>query len=398
MADSSSELIALPTRIDRYPAKMISRLASSLVDRFASDAEHLVDPFCGSGAVLRAGAVNGLQVTGIDVNPFGVLLTGVKLQGFDVQRASSLIQNVLAAAEDGPEFELGWDKKHYWFTPGTLRKFERIRHAAQKMNLYRSKAGRAVLLAFGLSVRPCSRADQRSPKPFISKYARANRASRHFDPGLTMHDLLGDLSTLYGGRTSGTSAVHHFDMTKATGLNALVSPCSHVITSPPYVNAQDYFRNSKLELYMLEGLLPFKVDDVIHRFIGTERGIERSVLTDAEAEQRRRIVPELIYLEKHKQEQAIIVHRYLRDMATAFKSIRRLMRAEGTLVVVCGDNLIGGRRILTWQVLNSMLENMGFRLFESFGDRIRNRAVAPMRCGHKGLIKQEIVSAFKLAK
>jgi len=396
LADSSPELSALPTRIDRYPAKMISRLASSLVEKYASDAEHLLDPFCGSGAVLKAGSDRGLRVTGIDLNPFGVLLSGVKLQGFDVSRASAYLECLLDAAENGPEFGLEWDKKDYWFTPATLRKYERIRHAARQMNLCQSKAGRAVLLALGLSVRPCSRADQRSPKPFISKYARSNRKGRHFDPGSTARSLLEELSRLYGGRRRTSSDVHQLDLAVGSAATGELPSVSHVITSPPYINAQDYFRNSKLELYMLEGVLPFRVEDIICRFIGTERGVEGTVLLGKEAEKRRRLVPELVFLEKHRKEQAVVVHRYLQDIAAAFARVRSLMQSGGVMVIVCGDNLIGGRRICTWQVLNKMLTGLGFKLFDSFGDRIRNRAVAPMRCGHKGLIKEEIVSAFRL--
>lgn len=397
MADSQTELVALPTRIDRYPAKMISRLASSLVERFAKDADHLVDPFCGSGAVLRAGGLRGIPVTGLDVNPFGVLLSGVKLHGFDVVRANRLCEQVIAATRSDDDLPIAWDMKDYWFTPAVVRKFERIRYAARESGLCESKAGRAVLLAIGLAVRPCSRADQRSPKPFISKNARANRAGKHFDPGTTIRDILGDLAALYGGRPRISAEVHQIDLTATKQIEALVPRCSHVITSPPYVNAQDYFRNSKLELYMLEGLLPFAVMDIIHRFIGTERGLCRTVLEGKAADARRRIVPELEYLERHRSEQAIVLHHYLDDMQVAFSSIKRLLRKSGTLVVVCGDNLIGGRRIRTWEVLNAMLAHMGFTMFESFGDRIRNRAVAPRRCGHKGLIKQEIVSAFRLS-
>jgi len=396
LVDSSTELIALPTRIDRYPAKMISRLASSLVERYASNAEHLLDPFCGSGAVLKAGSDRGLRVTGIDLNPFGVLLSGVKLQGFDVNRASACLECLLDSAENGPEFDLEWDKKDYWFTPATLRKYKRIRHAARQMNLCKSKAGRAVLLAIGLSVRPCSRADQRSPKPFISKYARSNRKGRHFDPGSTARSLLEELSKLYGGRRRTSSDVHQLDLAVGSAATGELSTVSHVITSPPYINAQDYFRNSKLELYMLEGVLPFRIEDIICRFIGTERGVEGTVLLGKEAEKRRRLVPELVFLEKHRKEQAVVVHRYLQDIAAAFARVRSLMQSGGVMVIVCGDNLIGGRRICTWQVLNKMLAGLGFKLFDSFGDRIRNRAVAPMRCGHKGLIKEEIVSAFRL--
>ena len=72
------------------------------------------------------------------------------------------------------------------------------------------------------------------------------------------------------------------------------------------------------------------------------------------------------------------------------------MRPGGVFVIVCGDNLIGGKRIVTWKVLNEMLADLGFSLFDSFDDTIRNRALAPSRCGHKWLIKQEVVSAFRL--
>lgn len=398
MVDSPAKVKGLPTRIDRYPAKMISHLAETLVDRYAKDADHLLDPFCGSGAVLRAGSIRGLRVTGIDVNPFGVLLSRVKVEGFDVNRATSLCDKMLDLAEKGGELPVQWDMKDYWFTPATLRKFEGIRLAASELKLHESKSGRALLLALGLAVRPCSRADQRSPKPFISKYARDKRKGKHFDPGETLRCLLTELSVLYGGRRQVAGSVYHHDLTTINEYRNEPLICSHVITSPPYVNAQDYFRNSKLELYMLEGVIPFCIDDIIHRFIGTERGVDRTVLTDEGSDRRRQLVPELRFLEKRHVGQSVILHQYLRDMEAALSATKAMLAPEGTFVLVCGDNLIGGRRIITWQVLNTMLEGLGFSMFDTFGDRIRNRAVAPRRSGHKGMIKQEIVSAFRLQK
>ena len=102
-------------------------------------------------------------------------------------------------------------------------------------------------------------------------------------------------------------------------------------------------------------------------------------------------------LEVRSAQKATVVHRYLRDMGVAFLTIRGLLQPNGTLVVVCGDNLVGGIRIVTWKALNLMLEGLGFEAFDRFDDRIRNRALAPQRKGHKGLIKQEVVSAFRLS-
>ena len=82
-------------------------------------------------------------------------------------------------------------------------------------------------------------------------------------------------------------------------------------------------------------------------------------------------------------------------MDNAFDNIRNSMKPKASLVLVCGDNLIGGIRIRTWKILTHMLERKGFVLFDWFSDPIENRMLAPKRCGHKGLIKEEVVCAFR---
>ena len=232
MANSSTSMTGLPTRIDRYPAKMISHLAERLICDYASDATHVLDPFCGSGAVLRAATARYLPATGVDINPFGVLLSGVKMEGFDARRALSLLDDVLVEAKAGELFPIGWNKKDYWFTAATLRKLEAIRWVAKKRQLHTSKSGKAVLLSLGLTARLCSRADQRSPKPFISKSAREKRQGKHFDPARIMRGLLLDLCELYGGRRTTVGQVVSCDIGRCHEIQGLTSAVSHVVTSP----------------------------------------------------------------------------------------------------------------------------------------------------------------------
>ncbi len=387
---------SLPGRIDRYPGKMVLHLADKLVDLYASGADHVLDPFCGSGAIIDAGSKRNIRVSGIDINPFGVLLSRVKVEGFDAEHALNICNELLERAQCSDELPLQWDNKSYWFTPATLRKIEQLRFVAKGLQLCDTDAGRAVLLALGLSARPCSRADQRSPKPFISKEAIRTRKGKHFDPRRTIKKMLHELCGLYGERRQANVSILHLNVVDAARACRESLTCSHVITSPPYVNAQDYFRNSKLELYVLESLLPFRVDDIVHQFVGTERRLNRSLLSDNESKWRRDIVPKLWCLERRHARKALIVHRYIRDMNAAFLAIRDLLSPGGTLVLVCGDNLVGGTRIVTWKALNAMLESIGFTIFDQFEDPIRSRSLAPRRNGHKGLIKQEVVSAFRL--
>ena len=388
---------ALPTRVDRYPAKMVSHLAERLVARYARGGERLLDPFCGSGAVLAAAQRQGIASTGLDVNPYAVLLARVKTSPVSAPEAAALCGELVArAGGSGESLPMVWGAKEYWFTTGTLAKYERLRAAARAMRLGATAAGRAVLLALALSARACSRADQRSPKPFISKYARATRSGRHFDPYQEVPALLHEFLAFHARQHHGArSRILATDVAREPCLPARVGVHTHVVTSPPYVNAQDYYRNSKLELAVLEGVLPFSMAALAGKFIGTERGDLSSGVDGDTASRNRGLVPALSELEGASPRHAQIVHRYLADMRRAIGSIGTIVPAGGVLVVVCGDNLVGGRHIPTWRVLATILEEAGFEQFDSFTDRIAQRMVPPRRVGHKGLIKEEHIMAFR---
>lgn len=390
----------LPTRLDRYPGKMVTRLADRLIERYAGDAASVLDPFSGSGAILAAAHRAGIPVAGIDLNPVSELFCRVKVQGFDSARAKELARAWIAAAQRPiAPLPIDWSGKDYWFTAGTLDKFERLRAASRVVPLREDPERWPVLLSYALAVRLCSRADQRSPKPFISRQARRTRAGRHFDPNRTMMELLQQLSTLYGdgrreagGRCRFTCA----DVGDRRACFTSLGKHSHVITSPPYVNAQDYFRNFKLELYLLEDVLPFKVNDLRERFMGTERGRLLETVPRESVERDFASVPALRELSDVAPRQCAVVHRYFYDMDNAFGTIKGTLDDNACLVVVCGDNLIGGVRICTWRALQTILEEKGFRLVDRFSDRIRDRLLPPARLGHRGLIKEEVVSAYRL--
>ena len=389
----------LATKLDRYPAKMVSKLANRLVQQYASEADSVLDPFCGSGAILVAANRAGLPVSGIDLNPISELFCRVKIKGFDPSRALKLGREWIAEAQRPIEpLPVDWSRKNYWFTRGTLNKFERLRAASKIIPLRNGPEGWAVLLSYTLAVRLCSRADQRSPKPFISQQARLSRTGRHFDPNRIIPELLEQLSALYGVAQQENTCFRFVCADVCDPLRQFdgLGRHSHAITSPPYINAQDYFRNFKLELYLLEGILPFKVSNFRERFVGTERGQLLERVPQESIERDFALIPELRSLKDSTSRLCAVVHRYLYDMSNAFDAVKKTLEQDACLVVVCGDNLIGGVRISTWDVLHTIIEEKGFILFDRFSDPISDRLLPPVRSGHKGLIKEEIVSAYHL--
>jgi hypothetical protein len=109
-----------------------------------------------------------------------------------------------------------------------------------------------------------------------------------------------------------------------------------------------------------------------------------------------KVVPHLKLLQRSDSRLAAVVHRYIHDMGIAFDAIQLGLEPGGVCVIVCGDNLIGGVRIPTWRILERLLTDRGFILFDRFRDSIQDRLLPPKRCGHKGLIKEEVVSAYRL--
>ena len=386
----------LPTRIDRYPGKMNHRLAQDVARRFVSESETVLDPFCGSGALLTACAAPGRRLIGVDVNPVAVLLSRVKVHGFDARTLRESVEDLVSLAKAGEEHrEVDWNNKNYWFTPAVLRKFERLRYAAIELEPNVSwQEWSALLLCLAMAVRSCSRADQRSPKPFISLIARAERKGRHYCPYRAVFRTLEDLISAHCGRegVGDDAEIISGDVVREGVLNNISVDC--VVTSPPYLNAQDYFRNSKLELYVLEGLMPYRIADLKDRFVGSERGALESELQADNWRFVREFVDNFDVLENQRRRLAAVVVKYFRDMSVVFDRVAECMRDGGRLVVVCGDNVVGGLPIETCSLLDRILEGRGFSLVETFADRIRDRMLAPRRKGHQGLIKEEIVSCY----
>lgn len=395
-------MLRVPTYLDRYPAKMVPRLVSTIFDRCgiscsSNSSVRVFDPFCGSGAVLAEGANRGISVSGSDLSPFAGLLSELKVHSVCSARVIGLAEDlVLSAKHSTAALPFMLPRREHWFGSMEIDRIERLRAQAKRMELAESFDGRVVILAIALSMRLCSLADQRSPKPFISKHARTHRVGKSFDPFQIVQDVATRLAETYCGRFSnnGKHNVHCVDITMDAFDPTCIGVHSHILTSPPYINAQDYFRNSKFELYALEGILAFEVGDIQQRFVGTERIGGVFPLSAASYSYNNELVPRLVEVESRSRHLAEVVHRYLYAMFRAFSNISKCLRPDGRLIVVCGDNIVAGVHICTWDVLTKMLLDQQYEMVDQFSDQIRNRHVPPVRKGHKALIKEEVVCVF----
>ena len=326
-------------RLDKYPAKMIPHMARFLIERVSEPGDTVLDPFCGTGTVVREAMTLNRDAIGLDVNPLATLFTRVKVgrycRGLLERQLTELLESFRTATTTA---RLTFPNAQYWFTPVTLRKLGIIRLIVDRLGKQLPSPypdfWRAVLASI---VRQSSRADTRSPKPFISKRARETRIGRHFDPfklferaALTRIELLTE--SLDGWGDCHAEVIHGDARTLPTSMRS--TQVDAVVTSPPYLNAQDYYRSCKLELWVVGLLGPdangkWARDDLI----GSDRiPIDRCLLdlpipspTGTAARER---------LESVNLKGACVLTRFTLDMSNVLSQIRQVLKPGGYCAMV----------------------------------------------------------------
>ena len=383
---------------DKYPAKMVPHLARYSIERVSKQGDRVLDPFCGCGTVQVECLLAKRESIGLDINPVAVLLARAKCAIYDVDRLQRHADEVAATAAHVADSHFDYPRwLDYWFTPLTLRKLLSLRTSIDEIGKDVPRVYRDLLYAsLTVSVRRCSRADPRSPKPFISKRAREERVGRHYDSFkvfLTSVRRLGrasvDLFRRIGG--SGPRVRTLKADARSVRKHMTYAAVDAVVTSPPYLSAQDYYRSSKLELAILDSAFADGTDRLGESIIGSGRGAQPRI--DWAKQSWRPRALEALW--KTDERAAAVVVRYFDDMDTVLKGIHCVLKPGGLSCLVVGDSSLRGISLPVHTWIIRLAEKSGFQLVDHEIDSIRDRRVPPQRLGHSSLIDCEHLLFFK---
>jgi hypothetical protein len=171
-----------------------------------------------------------------------------------------------------------------------------------------------------------------------------------------------------------------------------------VITSPPYINAQDYFRSYKLELWWLGLATPEKVNELKRRAIGTENvsSFDCGEIPESDFALLNLVIRN-VWSKSNlmSKEKAYIIWQYFESMKTVFDHIHNVMKTGGVFCLVTGNNTICEVQIPTYKILAQMANDCGFIILDNYRDEIKNRSLFPERNHKCGLIKEEWITIFR---
>jgi DNA modification methylase len=383
--------VSVPTRSygthkwDRYPAKMVPHLARHAIMSVSKEGDVVLDPFCGCGTVQVECTVLGRHSVGIDINPVAVHLAKTKCFTFDPVILRTQCKRILRRASSYKTARHEHPKWiRYWFSDGSLDKLVSIRDAIERNRncpqLYKDLLRTALIAC----ARLCSRADPRSPKPFISRTARNTRVGRHFNSfrlfSSTVEKMIGAYASMV---RADASVTQHTVIGDARCFSGLVEQkVNAIVTSPPYLSAQDYFRSSKLELFI--GGFGDKMQPLGVAMLGSGRGrVEVNTGT------RFSRFSAISRLQRRDPRAAAIVCSYLVDMETVCREMYNALKRSGKCCLIVGDSTIRGVRLPVHRWLKILARRVGFKVVGHEVDQIRDRRIPPKRTGHQSVIACE---------
>lgn len=180
---------------------------------------------------------------------------------------------------------------------------------------------------------------------------------------------------------------------EARKINAPTRSIDIIITSPPYINAQKYFRSTQLELYWLDLVDNQKLRDLDEKMIGTERvksnnyKIFRLIGLDS--------IDKTLKRYKEDKKIAYIISQYYSSMILVIKEMYRVLKKDGKLVLVMGDNNIKGKLVPSGKIFQDILVKEGFRLDKIYFDEIESYSLMTKRNNTANIIKREWVLVAK---
>jgi len=128
--------------LHQYPARMHPEIAKRLIAKFTSKKSDLVfDPFMGSGTVLVEAMLHGNNSIGIDLNPFAVLLSNVKITPLDSKKLETTFKQIISNSkkdkqekiiyDNAPNFTPRKSKKEsleFWYLPQTINDLQILKN------------------------------------------------------------------------------------------------------------------------------------------------------------------------------------------------------------------------------------------------------------------------------
>ena len=352
-----------------YPAKFIPHVVRYALKSFTKEDDWVVDPFAGSGTVGVEAYLCKRNAFLIDLNPLLDYMISLKVR-IEKERLceDSLSQMLDGLEESSDHFTPAWSNIAYWYPPEMLEVLSRYWGFIK--NSERNTYTAIIESALVKMSKHFSYAEHRTPKLFRSKsklkYIEEllqtdwTEKLQKMIRGHSLETLrsLNDFATL----TNRHNNCVEFKGGVDSSYFSLHREFDALITSPPYLQAQEYMRTVKMELFWLG-----YNDEEIRKLSRLEipyRKADRLIQTPA---------LEKIRAELTRADLVKLLDSYFCHTINALENAMNQLKTNGTACIFIGNPLIDGIKVEIWRILMEYFTDNGYSFENLYEDRIKNR-------------------------
>jgi len=374
----------------KYPCKFIPEIPKWFIKKYIKKDEKLLDPFAGSGTTLLEASINNIESVGIEISKFSELLIKVKTTSL-TNKEILFIENFIKNLNKNLEvIHPKIDNIHHWFEDDNLKKLSIIKKNIKDTKNINVK--KFLYVCFASIIRKCSKADNVSPKPYVSTKIKKKK----YDPYIEFEKIVNqylkrnrELSDIcYKNNLS--NIIHG----NATSFN-FSSEFSGAITSPPYINAFDYVRILRLETLWLELSTEDELRKIKKEYVGTEN-LTIKLFDEYHILEKSDLL--VNYYEEIKDldnKRAHIVLKFFNDMYKNLLNVYKALKENATYGIVIGNSKIKGVEIESWKVISEIAKHIGFTEELYFSYQIRNHYLRIDRKDKGGKINSDFVLVLR---
>lgn len=373
--------------IHSYTAKFIPQIPRFFIKKYCEPGSRVLDPFCGSGTTLLEAKALGCHAFGVDISPLARLIAKTKTTLINPERLSRVNQKINKRLRERVKltYDVDFPNKTYWFHPKAIFQLRKIFSVIDEF--YDAKIIDKNLKDFYLAcassiIRKSSYADPENPKTYCSPRMRLKRENQIPTEPIkyflkAIEENYHRMKEAYTLLSDQNSTVEFLSSNDTRNLN-MQEKVDLIVTSPPYANAQEYFRNIKLELFWLKLADPTQITGLDKKQIGGENhaAINYKQLHLTKIPIIDRVIKKIYDVDMKR---AYIVYKYFYNMDKCLFEYSRVLKKKGHLVIIIGNNSVRGQTIPIHKGLIEIAKSHGFRLHELGYDLIRNRVFMTKR-------------------
>lgn len=395
--------------IHSYPAKLLANIPYYFLatDILCPANGIVLDPFCGTGTVLLEAALSGRNALGADANPLAELITKGKTTYISREELLKTLKAILVRAKKYRRIVERPKAITIWYSPSSLRQLDNLQRSINEIIDEQQKT--FFELCFSGVARKVSFADPSisvpvhwNPERFSSNPQRKKEVQKKLEvlQTVNVYDKFDAVSkaniervnSLRGRIPEGIFA--RIISQDARQLRLEDNSVDMILTSPPYAGAQKYIRASWLNLYWLNRVKLEDVRELKKHNIGREDYRKEEFFESYTGILSADVVLKELY-KSGNIKRAFLAANYLNEMKVALDESIRVLRPDGYMVIVIGNNTVCKQQFDTQDYLTTYLVGKGMQLQYKLIDDIKSYGLMTKRNKTADTISREWILVFK---